>query len=56
MLTIYIFGLIKKRKTISEIHEYVVEHFSEWFPVLPSYQSYNLHFTRLSAVFTSLVE
>ncbi|MCS3648227.1 hypothetical protein GGP62_000850 [Salinibacter ruber] len=56
MLTIYVFGLIKKRTTISEIHEYVEDHFSEWFPDLPSYQSYNRRPGRLSAVFAPLVE
>ncbi|MCS3661466.1 hypothetical protein GGP81_002895 [Salinibacter ruber] len=56
VLTIYVFGLIKKRTTISEIHEYVEEHFSEWFPDLPSYQSYNRRLNRLSAVFAPLVE
>ncbi|MCS4222785.1 hypothetical protein GGP47_002221 [Salinibacter ruber] len=56
VLTIYVFGLIKKRKTISEIHEYVENHFSEWFPDLPSYQSYNRRLNRLSAVFAPMVE
>ena len=52
----YVFGLIRKRKTISEIHEYVEDHFSAWFPDLPSYQSYNRRLNRLSAVFAPLVE
>ncbi|MCS4194751.1 hypothetical protein GGP50_002988 [Salinibacter ruber] len=56
VLTIYVFGLIKKRTTISEIHRYVDEHFSEWFPDLPSYQSYNRRLNRLSTVFAPLVE
>jgi hypothetical protein len=56
VLTIYVFGLIKKRSTISEIHEYVEDHFSDWFPDLPSYQSYNRRLNRLSAVFAPLVE
>ena len=29
VLTMYVFGLIKKRTTISEIHEYAEEHFAE---------------------------
>jgi len=29
VLTIYVFGLIKKRSTISEIHECVEDHFSD---------------------------
>nr|WP_263841232.1 hypothetical protein [Salinibacter sp.] len=52
----YVFGPVEKRKTISEIHEYVGEHFSGWFPDLPSYQSYNRRPGRLSAVFAPLVE
>jgi hypothetical protein len=56
VLTIYVFGLIKKRTTISEIHRYAEDHFSEWFPDLPSYQSYNRRLNRLSAVFAPLVE
>ena len=37
VLTIYLFGLIRKRNTIKDIHEYAEDHFSEWFPDLPSY-------------------
>lgn len=56
VLTVYLFGLIKKRRTISEIHSYTAEHFSEWFPDLPSYKSYNRRLNRLSAVFAPLLE
>ena len=56
VLTIYLFGLFKKQETISEIHEYVEDHFSDWFPDLPSYQSYNRRLNRLRAVFPPLVE
>jgi hypothetical protein len=56
VLTIYLFGLAKKRETVSDIHEYVEDHFSDWFPDLPSYQSYNRRLNRLNAVFSPLVE
>ena len=56
VLTVYVFGLIKKRTTISEIHQYAEDHFSDWFPDLPSYQSYNRRLNRLSAVFAPLLE
>ena len=56
VLTIYLFGLAKKRETVSEIHEYAEDHFSDWFPDLPSYQSYNRRPDRLNAVFSPLVE
>jgi hypothetical protein len=50
----YVFGPVEKRKTINEIHEYVGEHFSEWFPDLPTQKSYNRRPGRLSAVFAPL--
>jgi len=56
VLTIYLFGLAKKRETISDIHEYAEDHFLGWFPDLPSYQSYNRRLNRLNAVFSPLVE
>jgi len=56
VLTIYLFGLFKNRETVSDIHEYAVDHFSDWFPDLPSYQSYNRRLNRLSAVFSPLIE
>ena len=56
VLTIYLFGLFKKRETVSDIHEYTEDHFSDWFPDLPSYQSYNRRLNRLSAVFSPLIE
>ena len=56
VLTVYLFGLAKKRETVSETHEYAEDHFSDWFPDLPSYQSYNRRLNRLNAVFSPLVE
>ncbi len=55
VLTIYLFGLFKNRETVSNIHEYAEDHFSDWFPDLPSYQSYNRRLNRLSAVFSPLI-
>ncbi|WP_251923591.1 transposase [Salinibacter ruber] len=56
VLTVYLFGLFKNRETVSDIHEYAEDHFSDWFPDLPSYQSYNRRLNRLKAVFSPLVE
>jgi len=55
VLTIYLFGIIKKQKTISEIYEYTQDHLSGWFPELPSYGGYIQRLNRLSAVFAPLV-
>ena len=55
VLTIYLFGIIEKRRTISEIYDYTRDHFPDWFPDLPSYGGYNQRLNRLSAVFAPLV-
>jgi len=56
VLTIYLFGLIRKRETIKDIHQYVEDHFPEWFPDLPSYAGYVQRLNRLSAAFAPLTE
>lgn len=56
VLAIYLFGLAQKRRSIREIYDYVADHFEEWFPDLPSYQSYNRRLNRMSAVFAPLAE
>jgi len=56
VLTIYLFGLIRKRETIKEIPEYAEDHFLEWFPDLPSYGGYVQRLNRLSAAFAPLTE
>ena len=54
VLIIYLFGLIRKRETIKDTHEYAEDHFPEWFPNLPSYAGYLRRLNRLSAVFAPL--
>lgn len=39
-LTMYIFGIIKKHHEITEIYNYIKEHWLSWFPKLPSYVSF----------------
>jgi hypothetical protein len=56
VLTIYLFGLIRKRGTIKDIHEYAEDHFPGWFPDLPSYAGYVRRLNRLSAVFAPLTQ
>jgi hypothetical protein len=56
VLTIYLSGLFRKWETISEIHGYAEDHFSDWFPDSPTQESYNRRPDRLNAVFSPLVE
>ena len=56
VLTIYLFGIIKKKKTVSEMYEYITDHMSVWFPALPSYVGYLQRLNRLCDVFAPLLE
>lgn len=56
VLTIYLFGIVKKHRTIQDIYDYVVDHLADWFPELPCYGGYVQRLNRLYEVFPSLVE
>jgi len=55
VITIYLFGIIRKRHKISEIYEYVGDHLSDWFPKLPSYGGYVQRLNKLSSVFPAFL-
>ncbi|MBI1762953.1 MAG: hypothetical protein HYR56_16115 [Acidobacteria bacterium] len=40
-MTIYLFGHLQERFKIKAIHVYIKQHWSAWFPHLPSYQAFN---------------
>jgi hypothetical protein len=40
-ITIYLFAILQRRFTIKEGYDYIVNHWLDWFPCLPSYQAYN---------------
>ena len=56
VLTIYLFGILKKHRTIQDIHHYIKDHLAQWFPELPSYGGYVQRLNRLYEVFPNLVE
>jgi len=55
VITIYLFGIQRKRKTVKEIYEYARDHLAEWFPTLPSYGGYVQRLNYLSGVFPVLL-
>ncbi len=55
VLTIYLFGIIQKRRTIREIYDYTGDHLADWFPEMPSYGGYIQRLNRLSALFAPLI-
>ena len=56
VLTIYLFGILKKHRTIQDIYDYTKDHLTEWFPALPGYGAYVQRLNRLHEVFPGLVE
>ena len=55
VMTIYLFGILRKRHKIIEMYEYVQDHLSPWFPKLPSYGGYVQRLNKLSSVFPALL-
>ena len=55
IMTIYLFsGYCQKYFEIKDIHSFAKEYLSSWFPLLPSYQTFNLRLNRLSETFEVL--
>ena len=56
LLTIYIFSMIEEEKyKVKSIHAYAEKYLHDWFPKLPSYQTFNNRLNRLAAVFPPLI-
>jgi hypothetical protein len=55
LLTMYIFGHLQGHSTHRRIYDYVVDHWREWFPALPSYQAFNRRVNELSPAFELLI-
>ena len=47
-MTVYLFGVLRKRHQIKQIHTYAKDHLNSWFPQLPSYQKFNERLNRLA--------
>lgn len=55
VITIYLFGILRKRFEVTQIYEYTQDHLSMWFQKLPSYGGYIQRLNKLSAVFPPLL-
>lgn len=55
-MTIYIYGITRKYRTVKTIHQYAKDHLIDWFPDLPSYEKFNARLNRLVPCFISLVD
>lgn len=57
LLTVYLFcGAYQRYFSIKEIHTFTKEYLLSWFPLLPSYQTFNYRLNLLSEAISYLVE
>lgn len=56
LLTVYLFGHMQGLTTQRRIYDYVRNHWREWFPALPTYQSVNCRLNELAPAFELLIE
>jgi hypothetical protein len=55
VITIYLFAIhFEHRLKLKQIHEYASSYLQSWFPLLPSYEAFNMRINRLSEVFRLL--
>ena len=55
VMTIYLYGIMQKMREKKQIYDYINEHWKDWFPKLPKYQTYNERLNRLAPAFELLV-
>ena len=55
-ITVYLWGISRRRFEKKAIYEYTTNHLLEWFPKLPSYQAFSDRLNRLASAFQALAE
>ena len=55
VITVYLWGIMRKQREIKVIYEYTRDHLSEWFPQMPSYVSYVRRLNRIRNAFPVLI-
>jgi len=54
-MTIYLYSMqVEQRFKVKQIYEFAIDHLSLWFPLLPSYEAFNMSLNRLGEVFKML--
>ena len=55
VMTIYLYAMhIEQRFKVKQIYEYARDHLRSWFPLLPSYEAFNMRLNRLGEAFKLL--
>src|ERR1035437_6643809 len=57
VMTIYLYTMnIEQRLKIKQIHQFASAHLRSWFPLLPTYEAFNMRINRLSEAFRILAD
>jgi hypothetical protein len=55
IMTIYLYAMhIEQRFKVKQIYEFASDHLHSWFPLLPSYEAFNMRLNRLGEAFKLL--
>jgi len=55
VMTIYLYSMhVEQRLKVKQIYEFASDHLRSWFPLLPSYEAYNMRINRLGEAFKLL--
>lgn len=54
LVTVYLFGQLNEKFNHRQIHQFIQEYWSDWFPHLPSYQAFNRRLNLLNNNFQAL--
>lgn len=55
-VTVYLFGLLQRQRTVKGIYCYAHDHLRSWFPALPSYQKFNERLNRLNGALAAIAQ
>jgi hypothetical protein len=56
LMTVYLFGLLRKRHTLRLTYDYITDHWLDWFPQLPSYEAVNYRLNQIGWQFEGLID
>jgi hypothetical protein len=57
LISVYLYTMnIEQRLKIKQIHNFVSEHLRLWFPLLPTYEVFNIRINRLSEALWNLAK
>lgn len=56
VVCLFVHGIMKKKKTLKDIHDYANDHLQDWFPLLPCYAGFVQRLNGICDIFIPLIE